>query len=84
MASISPQLAIANYTGRPVLMLNAKQDHIIRPDMAERLFSAAPQATTKQVWYDSGHLLPKTAYEECAKWAVATWRATAAAPPPAK
>jgi dienelactone hydrolase len=73
MASLSPQLAIAHFTGRPVLMLNAKQDHIITPEMGERLFAAAPRETTKQVWYDSGHMLPTKAYEECAKWAAETW-----------
>jgi dienelactone hydrolase len=81
MASLAPQLAIPHFAGRPVLMLNAKEDHIIKPEMAQRLYAAAPHETTKQVWYDGGHLLPKTAYEECAKWAAETWRTAANAMP---
>lgn len=76
LAAITPQLAIAHFGGRPLLMLNARQDHIITAEMAERLFAAAPEPK-KQVWYDSGHLLPEAAYEEAAKWVAGTWKAIA-------
>jgi uncharacterized protein len=67
VAAIDPRLAIAHFVGRPLLLLNAKQDHIVKPDMAERLFNACPEPK-RQVWYDCGHLLTTDAYEDAAKW----------------
>jgi fermentation-respiration switch protein FrsA (DUF1100 family) len=72
LAAITPQLALPHFSGRPLLMLNARADHIITREMADRLYAAAPQPK-KQVWYDSGHLLPEAAYEEAAKWVATTW-----------
>jgi fermentation-respiration switch protein FrsA (DUF1100 family) len=66
-----PRLAIAHFAGRPVLMLNGKADDIVKPDWAERLFAAVPEPK-KQVWYDSGHLLPAGAYEDAAEWIAGT------------
>jgi fermentation-respiration switch protein FrsA (DUF1100 family) len=77
LAALTPQLALPHFSGRPLLMLNARQDHIISEEMAERLFAAAPEPK-KQVWYDSGHLLPESAYEEAAKWVATTWKTVAA------
>lgn len=73
-ASIQPQLAIPHFAGRPLLMLNGRRDDIITSDMSARLFSAAAEPK-QQVWYDSGHLLPETAYAEGAAWVQKTWEA---------
>jgi dienelactone hydrolase len=75
LAAIQPQLAIAHFAG-PILMLNATGDHIITREMADRLYAAAPDPK-KQVWYDSGHLLPREAYEQCADWVASTWKTVA-------
>jgi dienelactone hydrolase len=74
LAAVDPSLAIAHFAGRPVLMLNAKNDYTVTPDMARRLYAAAPQPK-KQLWYESGHLLPQNAYEDAATWVTDTWKA---------
>lgn len=66
-----PRYAIAHFAGRPVLMLNGKSDAIVKPDWAQRLY-AAVQEPKKQVWYNSGHLLPGAAYEDAAEWIAET------------
>jgi len=71
VAAIDPRLAIAHFVGRPLLLLNAKQDHIVKPDMAERLFNACPEPK-RQLWYDCDHLLTLDAYEDAAKWIAET------------
>jgi len=71
VAAVDPRLAIAHFAGRPVLMMNAKDDHIVKQDMADRLFAACPEPK-KQVWYDCGHLLTGDAYEDAAKWVAET------------
>jgi fermentation-respiration switch protein FrsA (DUF1100 family) len=70
--ALSPQMAIGHFA-RPLLMVNARRDHIITPDMTDRLFRAASDPKT-QVWYDSGHLLPAKAYDEAAEWVTQTWK----------
>jgi dienelactone hydrolase len=77
LAAISPQLAIPHFA-RPLLMINARQDHIIKPEMGQRLYDAAAEPK-QQVWYDSGHLLPAKAYEEAARWVAQTWQTLGAA-----
>ena len=72
IAALQPQLAITHFAGRPLLMLNATADRIITREMSERLFAAAPDPK-QQIWYDSGHLLPKQAYQQCAEWVATTW-----------
>jgi dienelactone hydrolase len=79
LAALQPQLAIAHFAGRPLLMLNGRQDHIVTREMSDRLYAAAPDPK-KQIWYDSGHLLPLQAYEQCAEWVAQTWKTVAAAP----
>ena len=80
-ARIFPQLsaadarfALANFAPRPVLMLNAKRDAIVTPEMAERLFAGANEPKELR-WYDTGHLLPAKAYDDAAKWIAKTWSA---------
>ena len=72
LAAGDPRLAIANFAPRPVLLLNAKNDPTVTPEMANRLFAAAAEPK-EQRWYDSGHLLPTRAYEDAAKWIKQTW-----------
>lgn len=66
-AATDPRLSLAHFAGRPLLLLNGKTDNIVLPDWSKRLFAAAPQPK-KQVWYDSGHLLPQEAYDDAANW----------------
>jgi dienelactone hydrolase len=77
IAALQPQLAISHFAGRPLLMLNATADRVITREMSDRLYTAAPNPK-QQIWYDSGHLLPKQAYEECARWVASTWKAVSA------
>ncbi len=71
VAAIDPRLAIAHFVGRPLLLLNARQDQIVKPDMAERLFNACPEPK-RQVWYNCGHLLTTDAYDDAARWVAET------------
>jgi pimeloyl-ACP methyl ester carboxylesterase len=66
-AAADPRLALAHFAGRPLLLLNGKTDGIVAPELSKRLFAAAPEPK-KQIWYDSGHLLPGPAYADAAKW----------------
>src|SRR5688572_17159162 len=70
LAAMQPDLAIAHFVGRPLLMLNAKHDSTVTPAMGRRLFSAAAEPK-EQRWYDSGHLLPESAYDDAAEWIAA-------------
>jgi fermentation-respiration switch protein FrsA (DUF1100 family) len=54
---IDPANYIANFAPRPLLMLNGKQDPLITPAAAQRLYDAAKDPK-KIVWYDTGHTLP--------------------------
>ncbi|MBM3475731.1 MAG: hypothetical protein FJX75_20895 [Armatimonadetes bacterium] len=55
--TIDPANYIANFAPRPLLMLNGKQDPLIPPAAAQRLYDAAKDPK-KIVWYDTGHTLP--------------------------
>ena len=67
LIAVDPRLSIAHFAGRPLLLLNGKTDGIVKPDSSKRLYDACPEPK-KQVWYDSGHLLPAQAFEDAAKW----------------
>jgi dienelactone hydrolase len=73
LCALQPQLAIPNFAGRPLLMLNGREDRTITREMGERLFAAAAEPK-EQKWYESGHLLPKDAYEDGAAWLAQTWK----------
>jgi dienelactone hydrolase len=79
IAALQPQLAIAHFSGRPLLMLNATADRVITKEMADRLYTAAPDPK-EQEWYDSGHRLPDKAYQRCADWVASTWKTVTAHP----
>jgi fermentation-respiration switch protein FrsA (DUF1100 family) len=72
IAAADPLLSLPRFAGRPLLMLNAKNDRIVTPQMAERLFEAAAEPK-EQKWYEGGHLLPKDAFEYAAQWVAETW-----------
>ncbi len=55
--AIDPANYIAGFAPRPLLMLNGKQDPLITPAAAQRLFDAA-QNPKRIVWYDTAHTLP--------------------------
>jgi len=65
--SMSVRLAIPHFGGRPLLLLNGKADFLVNPESSKRLFAAAAEPK-KQIWYDSGHLLPAEAYADAAEW----------------
>jgi len=79
IAAANPLVALPQFAGRPLLMLNARQDPIVTPDMAERLFKAAAEPKS-QKWYDSGHLLPERAYQDAADWIASMWKSLPAPP----
>jgi dienelactone hydrolase len=67
VAAIDVRLAIPHFGGRPLLLLNGKLDLLVKPESAKKLFAAAAEPK-KQIWYDSGHLLPAEAYADAADW----------------
>lgn len=71
IVAMDPRLAIAHFAGRPLLLLNGKNDMTVRRDMSQRLFAACPEPK-QQRWYDCGHLLTSDAYDDAAKWIAET------------
>ena len=71
IAATDPRRAIANFAGRPLLLLNAEHDFIVLPSMGKRLFEACAEPK-EQRWYPCGHLLTKEAYEDAAEWVAQT------------
>ena len=80
VAAVDPRLALAHFSGRPLLMLSARRDTVVTPEMTRRLFAAAAQPK-EQIWYESGHRLPNSAYQDAAEWVERTWKAIAAPTP---
>jgi dienelactone hydrolase len=73
VAGTDPRQAIKHFAGRPILMLNGKNDWIVTAPMTKLLWDAAPEPK-EQRWYDSGHLLPAEAYADAAQWIETTMR----------
>ena len=67
VAATDPRLALAHFAGRPLLLVNGRQDETVPPAWAERLFAAAAEPK-EQVWYDCGHRLTPAAFERAAEW----------------
>lgn len=67
MWGICPSLYVAHISPRPILMLNGKQDNTVRPTTTKIMFDAAAEPK-QNIWYDSGHLLPKEAMEKAVEW----------------
>jgi hypothetical protein len=58
---------IAGISPRPLLMLNGKEDRIVPAEGAEALYEAAKEPK-EILWYDSGHILPDEATDDCVQW----------------
>lgn len=59
--------ALPRFSPRPVLLQNGKKDILVPSERAMALYEAAG-APKESRWYDSGHLLPRLAYEQAAEW----------------
>lgn len=57
LAPADPVNMVANISPRPLLMLNAKNDVLVPPVSAKRMFLVAGEPK-KLVWYSSGHEIP--------------------------
>lgn len=65
--AVDPLRLVRRMAGRPLLMVHGRGDRTVRPDQAERLFTAAGEP--KEIrWYEGGHLLPATAVQGAADW----------------
>jgi dienelactone hydrolase len=64
---VSPSLFIAHIAPRPLLMLNGKQDNIVNDAASKRLYDAAKEPK-QQIWYESGHILPKEGTDRAVSW----------------
>lgn len=62
-----PRRAVRGLAGRPLLMVNGRYDHTVRPDQARSLFDAASEPKELR-WYDGGHWPPQSAIEIVADW----------------
>jgi dienelactone hydrolase len=56
-AAVDPATFIPLMSPRPMLMLNGKNDDLVEPASAKRLFAAAKEPK-RIVWYDTGHWVP--------------------------
>jgi dienelactone hydrolase len=75
LVGADPLLALPHFAG-PLLLLNGKRDTTVTPDMAQRLYAAAPEPKSQR-WYDSGHRLPADAYQDAAEWIGETYKTLA-------
>jgi uncharacterized protein len=64
---LSPTRLVRSLEGRSLLMVHGRQDSVIVPQLAQRLFDAARQPKELR-WWDSGHILPREAIEDAATW----------------
>jgi hypothetical protein len=71
-----PTRAVRALAGRPLFMINGRNDHTIRPAQARTLFAAAGEPKELQ-WYSGGHWPPESAVDAVADWLAARLDATA-------
>jgi dienelactone hydrolase len=62
-----PIAAVRRYAGRPLLMVHGRQDPVVTPAQAQRLFDAAREPKHMQ-WWDAGHYLPEAAIDSACEW----------------
>jgi len=62
-----PQRAVHALSGRPLFMINGRNDHTVRPEQAKALFAAAAEPKELR-WYDGGHWPPQSAIDAVAVW----------------
>jgi fermentation-respiration switch protein FrsA (DUF1100 family) len=67
LLSVSPSLYIGHIAPRPILMLNGTADTEMSREASDRLYAAAGQPK-KQIWYQSGHVLPTEAGQKAVSW----------------
>lgn len=67
VATIDPLNFIARLKGRPLLIQHGKNDEIVPPECAQKLFDAAHPPKEIQ-WFDSDHSLPPEARDEAVMW----------------
>jgi len=68
-ATIRPEVAVAEFAPRPLLMQNGKKDPFIPEDAARNLYRAA-RAPKELKWYDAGHVMPEKAAADAVEWIV--------------
>lgn len=76
LAISSPSLFIGHIAPRPVLLLNGKNDTVVKPETTKLLMNAAKEPK-EIIWYDAGHLLPGDAYQKAADWLKNKFKPTA-------
>ncbi len=54
---VDPKNFVAQIAPRPVLMMNGRRDDII-PVAAAQIFFQSARSPKRQIWFDSGHILP--------------------------
>jgi len=67
--TLRPEIAIAGFASRPLLMQNGKKDPYISEEHARNLYRAA-RAPKELKWYESGHILPEKAAGDAAEWLI--------------
>lgn len=65
--TIRPEVAIAEFGPRPLLMQNGKRDPFVTEENARDLYRKA-KAPKELKWYDCGHILPEQAMIDAAEW----------------
>jgi fermentation-respiration switch protein FrsA (DUF1100 family) len=78
-AIYDPLRAVRALAGRPLLMVNGRNDRTIRPAQAESLFAAAEEPKELR-WYDGGHWTPAPVVNEVAEWLATRLEARPSAP----
>ena len=64
---IDPKRAVRELAGRPLLMVNGRQDVHVRPELARTLYEAASEPKELH-WYDGGHWPPPAVIDATAAW----------------
>jgi uncharacterized protein len=83
-AIADPARSARRLAGRPLFMINGRNDRTIRPEQARALFDAAGEPKELH-WYDGGHWPPPSAIDAVATWLANRLAARPSAPaaPPA-
>jgi uncharacterized protein len=66
-AFVDPRRAVGQLAGRPLLMVNGRNDHHVSPDLASALYEAASDPK-ELLWYDGDHWPPPAVIDSTAEW----------------
>jgi dienelactone hydrolase len=66
-AFVDPRRAVGQLAGRPLLMVNGRNDQHVRPDLASALYEAASDPK-ELLWYDGDHWPPPSVIDSTAEW----------------